>query len=490
MQKRYSFFCLQTALPDKGDPGAGQRVSGRDRRGHCREKQLARRPHFAGSYRLTEENGNWESIDEGVGSNVDDLLASEGTVFAGTWKGIYRSTDNGETWTEINNGLANTSVSSLLLKDDAVFAGTADIGYGVFVSRDRGESWTASNNGLTPNGIREVYSLMMSGSTLFAATDAGPLMHSRDEGKNWSPVEKDPFPTSSMTCLVLMDTTIIAGSMHRGFALSADTGSTWTMSNTGLSSVGYIRSMLVKDGTVFGATQSYGIVRSADTGKTWTYVNTGLSDKNLNTLALHNGILFAGSRDSGVFRSIDNGTTWTAADNGMTKRHVFSFAANGNTLLAGCDGGGVFISPDDGMHWHEAGTGLPDNIILSLALNDSIVYAGTESRSVWRRPLSELMDAVGAKSGRMNGHHPDAVVEIIRSTGGHLSAGIRLFRNDRVSVNLYDLSGRVAASLFEKDLPPGFHRFLWNAGITSAGCYLVEVRAGETVLVKSIPVFR
>ncbi|MBN1758120.1 MAG: hypothetical protein JW863_07380 [Chitinispirillaceae bacterium] len=446
---------------------------------------------FAGAYRLTGDGQEWEAMDiNGSSGNTFDILVSDEAVFAGTWKGICRSTDNGETWAAINNGFANTTVTSLLLRGDAVFAATGEIGYGVFVSRNHGETWMASNNGLTTNGIVEIHSMVMSGATIFATTNTGPLAYSLDEGKNWSRAKMDPFPTTDLTCLVLIDTMIIAGSMSKGFAISTDTGSTWTVSGSGQGSISSINSMVAKDGIILGATTWSGMVRSTDTGKTWTYVKEGLTDDKLNTLALHNGIFFAGSSDSGVFCSNDDGATWTPANNGMTKRRVRSFATNNSTLLAGCDGGGVFISLDDGMHWHEAGTGLMNNNITSLVFNESTVYAGTENRSVWRRPLSELMDAAGVKSGRINSRHREAIVTVIHNPGQPLSIGIRLYRNDKVLINLYDLAGRMVASLVEKDLPAGNHHFFWNAGLTSTGCYLVEARAGKTVLMKSIPVFR
>lgn len=60
---------------------------------------------------------------------------SDNTVFAGTGSGVYESTNGGQSWMQINNGLTNTLVISVALSpnyaiDNTVFAGT--YGEGVF----------------------------------------------------------------------------------------------------------------------------------------------------------------------------------------------------------------------------------------------------------------------------------------------------------------------------------------------------------------------
>jgi photosystem II stability/assembly factor-like uncharacterized protein len=79
---------------------------------------------------------------------VSLAINASGDVFAGTFEGggVYRSTDNGESWTLTINGLANTYVLALATNADGdIFAGTG--GNGIFRSTDNGDTWTEAPPG-------------------------------------------------------------------------------------------------------------------------------------------------------------------------------------------------------------------------------------------------------------------------------------------------------------------------------------------------------
>jgi len=97
----------------------------------------------------------------GIGSNV---FMGSIAFFSGS--GVYRSTNHGSTWTELNSGLTDTSVYALAASSTNLFAGTAS---GVFLSSNNGASWTAVNTGLTT----PINALTVNGTMLFAGTDGG-----------------------------------------------------------------------------------------------------------------------------------------------------------------------------------------------------------------------------------------------------------------------------------------------------------------------------
>jgi hypothetical protein len=81
--------------------------------------------------------------------------------------GVFLSTNNGTSWTAVNNGLTNTFVRALAVSGTNLFAGTVE-GGGVFLSTNNGTSWTAT--GLTN---RDVMAFAISGTNLFAGTWGG-----------------------------------------------------------------------------------------------------------------------------------------------------------------------------------------------------------------------------------------------------------------------------------------------------------------------------
>lgn len=59
------------------------------------------------------------------------IAVSGQNLFAGTWGGgVYRSTDNGGSWTAVNNGSASLYTVVLVANDTNIFAGS--YGSGVF----------------------------------------------------------------------------------------------------------------------------------------------------------------------------------------------------------------------------------------------------------------------------------------------------------------------------------------------------------------------
>jgi photosystem II stability/assembly factor-like uncharacterized protein len=99
--------------------------------------------------------------------------ASDRTLFAGTYSGVFKSSDGGASWSAVNMGLTDWDIRALALSpayaiDHTLFAGT--FGRGVFKSTDGGTDWSAMNEGV---GNLYIWSLALtptSPRTLFAGT--------------------------------------------------------------------------------------------------------------------------------------------------------------------------------------------------------------------------------------------------------------------------------------------------------------------------------
>lgn len=123
----------------------------------------------------SSDNGiTWVPASNGLSSTVHDVFAlasCDQALIAGCIGEIYRSTDNGANWTRIYNGIQigynqYPTILSLVADGLNVLAGTQ--GKGVFLSKNNGESWTQFNQGLPD--LFTVYSMIMVGSYVYAAS--------------------------------------------------------------------------------------------------------------------------------------------------------------------------------------------------------------------------------------------------------------------------------------------------------------------------------
>jgi len=117
-----------------------------------------------GIVRSSNNGASWTVLDNtGLPFNtfVWSFIAADSGLFAGTQRlfgsehKVIRSTDNGETWIPVNGGLPQTSWITAFARS--------------------GASWTAVNNGLTNLGVEltnlHVISLALSGTDLIIGTD-------------------------------------------------------------------------------------------------------------------------------------------------------------------------------------------------------------------------------------------------------------------------------------------------------------------------------
>jgi len=147
--------------------------------------------------RSTDAGLNWETVYECGRDTMIHALASgpDGTLFVGTTSADFgngpggkalRSTDNGQSWTSLHDGLPDAPVwSFLFVSSGRMLLSTV----GVYTSIDNGTTWGPVNAGL-PN--TSVYSLANSGTALFAGTRKNGVF--RIPLSDVTAVEKPPAP--------------------------------------------------------------------------------------------------------------------------------------------------------------------------------------------------------------------------------------------------------------------------------------------------------
>ncbi len=133
-----------------------------------------------GIFLSTNSGENWTAVNNGISpyASIYSLAVSGSNIFAGTDYGVYLSANNGASWTGENTGLIRAVVSALAVSGTNLFAG--EQGGGVYLSTNNGTSWTAANDGL--NNLF-VNTLLVSGTNLYAGTSTG--LNAGTSGSVW-----------------------------------------------------------------------------------------------------------------------------------------------------------------------------------------------------------------------------------------------------------------------------------------------------------------
>ena len=269
---------------------------------------------------------------------------SGGDIFAGcandSYDGISRSMDYGNNWTKINSDLMFLNVKSLAINSSGdIFAGM-DWSGGVYRSTDNGDSWQTRGLGTSTVNCLVVNSL----DHLFAGTARDGIYRSEVGGAAWTQINNGLSNLEVHSIDFNSSGNLFAGTFGGGIYRSTNNGDNWTQINEGLTDVNVWSIAINPVGDIFLGTRDSGIFRSTDNGDTWIQVNEGLFDLNIRSLIINSSNqIFAGTQDDGIFRSEDNGSSWNQMSNGLTNTTILSLALDPEGYLyAGSDGSGVF----------------------------------------------------------------------------------------------------------------------------------------------------
>jgi photosystem II stability/assembly factor-like uncharacterized protein len=313
------------------------------------------------------------------------------TIYAcGLDQGVWKTTNSGVNWTQINSGLLNTQSQAIALcknSSQVLYVGTAPgANDGVYKSTDGGGSWTRVVNGIAePVGTLGVQALLVHPTdpniaycTIFNATAnaTNGIYKTTDGGANWFPIVNGIGAIKNFLALAMSPSdpnTIYAGSSFdpttstgpSAIYKSTDAGANWALSSTGLPS----------------ATTDINPIRTI-----------AVSSANTNVVI---ATLFMNNVNGGFYLSTDAGANWTKKHNGLPTAVGNLIRASAirplfdNQFYIGCDGGGgdsigVWGTTNGGNSWFDfnSGTMLSTYTVRALVFNPTgnhTLFAGRAS---------------------------------------------------------------------------------------------------------------
>ncbi|MBI5733298.1 T9SS type A sorting domain-containing protein [Candidatus Jorgensenbacteria bacterium] len=321
------------------------------------------------------QKDHWEPTNGPYSTIIYSMAANKaGHIFAGVTYyeytdglGVYRSTDNGETWEWKNNGLGYRAVFTLTVDSaDYIFAGTPRDG--IFRSKDNAETWEQVIPTDWPNPATYLWVSDLTvdtGSAVLATTSKG-LLRSSDHGDNWDTV------LSGSGGIIKIDRDNRIFLARDRLQRSTNQGVTWVTVDDGLPRGGFWALAITQTGDLFVSinNQIAGLYRSTDHGATWIRVlDENIESERLSVLSIGTdafGNIFIGTT-KGIYRSTNNGETWTSANEGIKIFNVAKvFVTTPTYTFTGTKFWGVFKTNDHGDLWRETNNGFPKSSVFGL----------------------------------------------------------------------------------------------------------------------------
>ncbi|MDQ1707227.1 MAG: hypothetical protein QOJ88_438 [Pyrinomonadaceae bacterium] len=310
--------------------------------------------------------------------------------------GFFKSVDGGRRWRE-SPELKNEALHSLTQADadpKVLIAGTFN---GIFRSDNSGDTWTQLPTLSTP-GLVHVESLAIdprTASTIYAGTWYLPYK-STDGGQSWKSIKNGIIDDSDIFAIDIdpRDPNHVIASACSGIYETANGGALWTKVQ-GIPSQSRRTRAIVQHpsipGLVFAGTTE-GFWRSERGGAKDSWMVTTSRQLEVNSIAIHPSrpqTIYIGTNNYGVMISNDGGKNFVPTNGGYSGRFANVILADrgqpnriyASTINTTTGGGFLFVTNDNGESWRPSMRSMPPRLITYAILQDArdanVIYLGT-----------------------------------------------------------------------------------------------------------------
>ncbi|MDA1305798.1 MAG: hypothetical protein O2917_00875 [Acidobacteria bacterium] len=347
----------------------------------------------------------WRNIGPFVGGRVTAVAGHRSQpatyYLGGAGGGVFKTIDSGTTWRPISDGFFETgSIGAIEVADsdpNIIYVGTGSVairsnvieGRGLYKSTDAGETWThiglrdAGQIGairVHPTNPNLVYAAVL--GTAFGPSETRGVYRSRDGGQTWQRVKFVSTRTGFVNLAMNPSNpneiyaaawrgerkpwTIISGGPAEdgGLYKTMDGGETWTRLGGGLPP-GIIGKIDVdisrsRPSTVYALVEAPrpqgGLYRSDDSGATWRLTSNA---PNLLARPFYYTYVDVDPKDSdtvwvnnlSLLKSTDGGATWRSVPTPHGDNHGMWINPDNPNLIVQSNDGGANVSTDGGATW-------------------------------------------------------------------------------------------------------------------------------------------
>jgi photosystem II stability/assembly factor-like uncharacterized protein len=423
---------------------------------------------------------NWYTINSQLNyKRVYALYNSAISLFAGTMQfGVFKSTDDGVTWSSSGKGIVQSSIRDILVDDQKIYVLNAN-NNGINQTTDNGTTWTATNRGLiNKTGL---YFIERYNNQLYVGGLNG-LFKSEVTSINWLTTG---LISTNKTLLVDGNNFYSSTTDEKGKTIilySFDAGSHWNKSF--INSIGFVNQFYKIGNRLIAAHQSLGIIESDNNGIDWFENNLGLKYADPITVWKFSsaGNYFFASTRNGLYRSSINSTRFFWQKVMDFGADVYDMATIDNKLFVATYGKGMYSSPDYGKSWYDINEGLTDSTIISLSSSSSNLYCASVNGGIFYRDLADLSILTNVKiesepkpitfilnQNYPNPFNPSTIISYQIPEAGF------------VQLKIFNLIGQHITTLVDEFQQAGIYHSTFNMGKYNlpSGIYFYKIIAGR-----------
>lgn len=422
-------------------------------------------------YLSTDDGATWTRRG-GIGIPYELVSPAPGLIAVATSDGVVRSTDRGDTWSGPASGIRAEYIQAIEgdAAGDAVYISTDR---GLYRTLDDGATWTLLRRSSVGVTFSERFTVAADGS-IFTMTSGGEIFRSTDRGSTWEP--RDTVDSRLLRLggiAVKGDTVVVTDEKGRVFT-SIDAGATWpNVLSIGAGSSATAVAIDSTGGII--VVNSAGTHRSSDAGAAFALVASGTPiGQYARPLSVAPDGAFYLVSGLGLMRMAPGDSDWQAYDfsEDPDVERALAIGPSSTILVGRLRSGVVAIRP--GGAAVEMNVGLEQPSITALYIGgDGIAWAGTNGAGLFTAQL----DPASVPVDDMASHA--IALDARFGADGALTVVATLEIPATARIALFDIAGRLVRTASADEEIADVHRATIDLGAFPRGAYVLVVEAGD-----------